>query len=138
MTFRVFVEFILLMDIIFKCLTTFQKDNVWETSLLEIVKNYALKGTMVTDICGTLPTLVTNQSASSYLWKLFRLTKTPQVLGTISDITNHVLIRAGFYKGSIGKIVFALMLIVYLVAACHFIGCAWISIAKITPCSWIE
>lgn len=59
-------------------------------------------------------------------------------MNTVSDVTNYVLIKAGFYKGSIGKIVFAVMLIVYLVAACHFIGCSWISIAKMTPCSWIE
>lgn len=41
MTLKVFVDIILLIDIVFKCLTTFQKDNVWETSLLEILKNYA-------------------------------------------------------------------------------------------------
>jgi len=46
--------------------------------------------------------------------------------------------KIGVYKGSIAKIVFAIMLIIYLVVACHFIGCAWISIAKMTPCSWIE
>ena len=30
------------------------------------------------------------------------------------------------------------MLLVYLISACHFIGCAWISIGKMNKCSWIE
>ena len=51
---------------------------------------------------------------------------------------NHLLFRAGLYKGTISKIVFGTMLIVYLIAACHFIGCAWIAVAKMTHCSWIE
>lgn len=60
------------------------------------------------------------------------------MLGTIEDICTGILNRSGIYKGSIGKIVFSIMLIVYLMSACHFIGCTWICIAKLTECSWLE
>lgn len=61
MTRQLIIDAILLLDIIFKCLTTFQsKDSVWETSLLVLFKNYAIKGSMLTDCLGTIPTLLTN------------------------------------------------------------------------------
>lgn len=138
MTYQIIIDCMMFIDIVFLCLITYVNDHgEWETNLWSIFKNYA-KQQFIWDSLATIPCLVTGQSKKQYLWKLIRAKEVKNVLGTIEAICVGVLNRSGIYKGSIGKIVFSIMLVIYLASACHFIGCAWICVAKLTECSWLK
>jgi hypothetical protein len=102
-----------------------------------LVKNYA-KGSMIFDVFATIPTLVSNQSNSLYWFKLLRFLQVRSVYGSISDLVRFFMTKCGMNKSNVEKISFIINLIIYMFSAIHILGCAWIYIGKIVPCSWLK
>lgn len=71
MTEELIIDIFLTIDILLNFITSFMRDGDWEKRIIELVKNYA-KGSMIFDICATIPTLVSGQSNRMYWFKLFR------------------------------------------------------------------
>jgi hypothetical protein len=71
MTMELIIDVFLTIDILLNFITSFMRDGDWEKQIIELVKNYA-KGSMVFDMCATIPTLVSNQSNTMYWFKLVR------------------------------------------------------------------
>mmetsp|Transcript_1473 Transcript_1473/g.2589 ORF Transcript_1473/g.2589 Transcript_1473/m.2589 type:complete len:363 (-) Transcript_1473:1072-2160(-) len=138
MVFEMIVDIVMVLQILISCITSFQKDLQWVDDIKEIVLNYA-KPTMIFDLISTLPSLLTNQSSESYFWfKLVRFFHVRSVYGSLSDIVSFILSKMGLNKGNVEKTSFIINLIIYMFSAIHILGCAWIYIGKMTPCSWIH
>lgn len=48
------------------------------------------------------------------------------------------LTKCGMNKSNVEKISFIINLIIYMFSAIHILGCTWIYIGKIVPCSWLK
>jgi hypothetical protein len=71
MTSELIIDIFLTIDILLNFITSFMRDGDWEKRIFELIKNYA-KGSMIFDMCATIPTLISNQSNRFYWFKLFR------------------------------------------------------------------
>lgn len=60
------------------------------------------------------------------------------VYGWLSDMVRICLNRFGLDKGSVEKSSHIINLIIYIFSAIHIIACAWIAVAMITECSWLD
>ena len=79
-------------------LTTYIKDGEYETSLFNIVMNYAVKGPMIFDLAAVIPTLITHSSQATYGFKIIRFLKLSQVYESISNMNRSILIQLGLTK----------------------------------------
>lgn len=60
-----------------------------------------------------------------------------EVYGSISSLVRYVLLRCGLNKGNIGKTGYTLDLMIMMFWVIHILGCLWITLAKVTACSWV-
>ena len=137
MTEELIIDIFLTIDILLNFITSFMRDGDWEKRIIELVKNYA-KGSMIFDICATIPTLVSGQSNGMYWFKLFRFLQVRSVYGSISDMVRFFMTKCGMSKSNVEKISFIINLIIYMFSAIHILGCAWVYFGKINPCSWLK
>jgi len=99
--------------------------------------NYA-KGFMFLDIASTATALFLDQNSAWFQLKLIRFIHVKAVYGSLSDVIRILLNRFGLDKGSVEKASHIINLVIYLFSAIHIIGCAWINIAMVVECSWLD
>ena len=106
-------------------------------SLKKIVWNYATGG-MVTDCISTVTGFfVISHSLSLYWCKIFRFNKIRIVIGSVSVGIRYMLDKCLDAKRT-ENIGYILDLLIIMFASIHILGCAWIYIGKIVPCSWLN
>lgn len=137
MLFELIVDIIMTIDIIFCFLTAFYKEMKPVKNLWEIFKNYA-SGYMIFDLASTITGFFVGTYYDLYWFKLIRFIHARTVYGSISNAIRASLARLGLNKASAEKGSFIIDMILYLLQAIHFLGCAWILIGKIIPCSWLN
>lgn len=98
--------------------------------------NYA-RGTLLLDLASTIPPLITGESHQYFLFKMLRFYYLKEVYGSISSLVRYVLLRCGLNKGNIGKTGYTLDLMIMMFWVIHILGCLWITLAKVTACSWV-
>ena len=98
--------------------------------------NYA-KGTLLLDLASTLPCLITLESHKYFLYKLLRFYYLMEVYGSIQSLIRYFLLKMGLNKGNIDKTGYTFDLIIMMFWVIHILGCLWITLAKIVPCSWV-
>jgi hypothetical protein len=69
---------------------------------------------------------------------LLRFCYIVDVYDTISNLIRFILFKFGLSKGGIEKVGRVINLLITMFQTIHVLGCMWISLAKITNCSWIE
>ena len=131
------LDILLTIDIAVKSLTSYQKDVEWVKDIPDIVLNY-VKGTMVFDIASSVPALFKDGNTQWFHLKLIRFIHVRSVYGWLSDVVRLCLNRFGLDKGSVEKSSHIINLIIYIFSAIHIIACAWIAVAMITECSWLD
>lgn len=137
MKMQLALDILLTLNIAVKSLTSFQKEVDYVKDIPEIVLNYA-KGTMVFDIASTVPALFKDGNTQWFHLKLIRFIHVRSVYGWLSDVVRICLNRFGLDKGSVEKSSHIINLIIYIFSAIHIIGCAWIAVAMIVKCSWLD
>lgn len=137
MKMQLVLDILLTINIAVKSLTSFQKEVDYVKDIPEIVLNYA-KGTMVFDIASTVPALFKDGNTQWFHLKLIRFIHVRSVYGWLSDVVRICLNRFGLDKGSVEKSSHIINLIIYIFSAIHIIGCAWIAVAMIVECSWLD
>ena len=60
------------------------------------------------------------------------------MFGWVADCVRIFLNKIGLDKGTIEKMSHIINLIVVIFSTIHIIGCAWIAVGQITPCSWLD
>ena len=70
--------------------------------------------------------------------KLIRFIHVRAVFGWVADVVRILLKKFGLDKGSIEKSSHIINLIIVLLSAIHILGCAWITVAMVVPCSWLD
>ena len=93
---------------------------------------------MVFDIASTVPALFKDGNTQWFHLKLIRFIHVRSVYGWLSDVVRICLNRFGLDKGSVEKSSHIINLIIYIFSAIHIIACAWIAVAMITECSWLD
>ena len=93
---------------------------------------------MIFDIASTIPALFLNQHSNWFHLKLIRFIHVRTVYGCLSDVVKIMLNKLELDKGSIEKASHIINLCIYIFSAIHILGCAWIAIAMIVECSWLD
>ena len=127
----------MVLDIIFCFITAFYKEMKPVKNLWEIFKNYAT-GYMVFDLASTIPGFFTSVYHDFYCFKLLRLMHAKAVYSTVTTTIRAIFVRLGMNKASAEKIGFTIDLLLYLFQSVHLLGCTWIYLGKVIPCSWLN
>ena len=135
--FELIVDIFMSLDIIFCFLTAFYKEMKPVKNLWKIFKNYA-SGYMIFDLGSTVTGFFVITYYDLYWFKLIRFIHARTVYGSISNAIRASLARLGLNKASAEKGSFIIDMILYLIQALHVLGCAWIFMGKIIPCSWLN
>ena len=135
--FEFMVDIFMALDILLNFITAYQRDVQWITCVWLITKNYA-KGSMIFDLIATIPGLISFSSEKFYYVKLFRLVHARVVYSSISEAIRFILSKFGLNKANVEKVSYTINLLIYMFSAIHILGCAWIYIGRIVPCSWLN
>ena len=88
-------------------------------------------------MASTMPTLLTGSSKKYFLYKMLRFYYLGEVYGSLSALIRFTLSKCGLNKGNAGRAGYVFDLITTTFWAIHILGCLWITLAKITSCSWV-
>lgn len=133
------LDLFMTLNIIFNCFISYQDDltMTWVKIPYKIMINYA-RGSMIFDIASTVPALFLDQHSNWFHLKLIRFIHVRTVYGCLSDVVRIMLNKFGLDKGSVEKSSHIINLIIYIFSAIHILGCAWIAVAMIVECSWLD
>lgn len=95
---------------------------------------------MVFDLLSVIPTLASNQRKSLYIFKLIRFLKIGKTYNAISGATKQIIqyVGSGLSKAQVEQVNSLINMIIIAFQALHILSTAWVSLAKMSTCSWVE